>query len=300
MADSTSILTTNQGHPTQMVVAVSLAFDHDLLERALAIAPLRSSVVQLAQVAVGNQNGTKEVASVLNLDQGLLGTVLSEANSANQASRRTIGTADDAVMRLGVARVVALAMSDSVGAMLETAVPEYGLEDGELAFHSQLTSIAAEQLRRATGRLLPGELVTASLLHDIGKLVMGPEIGKAGSVSLNQARSSGQDWATAEHEILGVEHGEVGRIILDFWGLPEEIGLAVQYHHSPHLGGGLLAHGLALTDALAHAVLEEGGFEHLVDDPHALDSAAELRLDPARTEKLLGEVERTWMDRTGR
>jgi len=278
----------------------SLSYDSDLLEHAAAIEPLPSSVVRLSQVAADAESDADDIAQILNLDQALLGKVLAEANSANQAAAHTVGTALDAIVRLGSARVVALALSGCVAERLEVAVPSYRLDHGELAFHSQLSAIAAERLRATAGRILPGELVTASLLHDFGKLVIGPTLSKGASRSLNQAREAGRGWAAAEHEIVGVEHGEVGRIILDNWGLPEEIGLAVQYHHSPHLGGGLMAHGVALTDALAHAVLGGNGLDELEDSDAAIQAASALRLKPERIVNLLADVERTWKERTGR
>jgi len=279
---------------------VSLSYHSELLSMASGIEPLPSSVVQLAQVAGDVESDASKVAQVLNLDQALLGKVLAEANSASQAAAHTIGTALDAIVRLGAPRVVALAVSDSVSELLDVAVPSYRLADGELAFHSQLASVAAERLRVVCGGVLPGELVTASLLHDIGKLIIGPTLCDSSARALMRARSASQCWAAAEHEIVGVEHGEVGRIILDSWGLPEEIGLAVQYHHSPHLGGGSMAYGVALADALAHAVLSGGGLDELEDDEAAIQAASALRLKPERMARLLADVERTWKERTGR
>jgi len=278
---------------------VSLSYDSNLLERASEIAPLPSSVIELARVAGDIESDATDVAQVLNLDQAMLGKVLAEANSASQAAVRTIGTALDAIVRLGAARVVALALSSSVEEFLEPAVPSYQLEAGELAFHSQLASVAAERLRLVSGGLLPGELVAASLLHDVGKLVIGPTLGGDCARSMNHARSAGVGWAEAESAIIGVEHGEVGRIILDNWGLPEEIGLAVQYHHSPHLGG-TMAYGVALCDALAHAVLGGGGYEEMAEAPEVMAAASELRLKPKRVEALVSDVDRVWRERTGR
>jgi len=267
---------------------------------ASTIEPLPSSVVRLARVASDAECDAHEVAQVLNLDQALLGKVLAEANSASHAAVRTIGTALDAIVRLGAARIVALALSNSVSEFLECAVPSYRLEDGELAFHSQLASVAAERLKIATGSVLPGELVTASLLHDIGKLVVGPTLSPDSARALGLARSSGCSWATAENEIIGVDHGEVGRVVLDSWGLPESIGLAVQYHHAPHLGGGPMAYGVALTDEVAHAVLGGGGLDELEQNEEAVGAASALQLKPERLAKLLVDVERTWKERTGR
>ncbi len=278
---------------------MSLSFDQNLLERALSCPPLPGSVLELTRVAADPENGASDVAKVLNFDQAMLTKVLVEANSATQAAASAVGTAQDAVMRLGVVRVVAIALSDAVSELLETPIPAYGLERGELELHSQLSSLAAERLIPLTRGQLRGELVTASLLHDIGKLVVGQILSETELRALRAARKVGRQWHTAEQEILGVDHAEVGRIMLDAWGFPEDIGLAVHYHHSPSLGGGPMAHGVAIADAVAHGIGDRAGFDTVVDCTMALSSASELRLAPASIKRLFDEVEQIWLERTG-
>ncbi|NOX31262.1 MAG: HDOD domain-containing protein [Actinobacteria bacterium] len=278
---------------------MSLSFDRNLLEQALSWPPLPGSVMELTRAAADPENGASDVAKVLNFDQAMLTKVLVEANSATQAAAHAVGTAQDAVMRLGVLRVVSLALSDAVSELLERPIPAYGLEYCELSLHSQLASVAAERLIPLTPGLLRGELVTASLLHDIGKLVVGQILSETELGALRAARNVGCQWHTAEQEILGVDHAEVGRIMLDAWGFPEDIGLAVHYHHSPSLGGGPMAHGIAIADAVAHGIRDRAGVDTVVDCTLALSSASELRLAPESIKNLFDDVERIWLERTG-
>jgi HD-like signal output (HDOD) protein len=39
--------------------------------------------------------------------------------------------------------------------------------------------------------------------------------------------------AIAERELLGIDHGEIGAVILGRWGLPDRTCAAVHFHHNP-------------------------------------------------------------------
>jgi len=75
---------------------------------------------------------------------------------------------------------------------------------------------------------------TAGLLHDIGALVLlhaaPPDYVRA----LERKKELNGDSATAEREIFGVTHAEVGAYLLGLWGIPFPIVEAVAFHHRPN------------------------------------------------------------------
>jgi HD-like signal output (HDOD) protein len=268
---------------------------------AQALEPLPGSVVQLVRMAGDVDCGANDIAGVLKLDQVLLGKTLGEANSASQSSHRTVGTAEDAVVRLGVARIVALALANCVSALMERPLPVYGLGSGDLALHAQMmSSIAAEVIRKRTGGLVPAELVTASLVHDMGKLVIEPFIGPVYTPPQESFGWRGFDWAAAEQELLGTEHAEIGRLICEGWDLPEVICSAVEHHHCPHLGPGLLGFGIDLADSISHAAQYEVDSQELVDDPDVGRSMTALGIEPDAIESMVEDTRDQWQARTGK
>ena len=62
-------------------------------------------------------------------------------------------------------------------------------------------------------------------------LFAGSEL-RAGQRS--RKRELGGDSASAEREIFGVTHAEVGAYLLGLWGIPFPIVEAVAFHHRPH------------------------------------------------------------------
>ena len=264
---------------------------------AQALEPLPGSVVPLVRMAGDVDCGANDIAGVLKLDQVLLGKTLSEANSASQSSHRTIGTA---VVRLGIARIVALALADCVSGLMERQLLAYGLGPGELALHAQMSSVAAEVIRKRTSGLVPAELVTASLVHDMAKLVIEPFIGSVDTPPEESLGWCGFDWAAAEQDLLGTEHAEIARLVCEGWNLPEVICSAVEDHHRPHLGPGLLSFGIDLADVISHAAQYDVDCKALVDDSDLGRSLTEPGIESDAIESMVEDTRDQWHARTGK
>jgi HD-like signal output (HDOD) protein len=57
-----------------------------------------------------------------------------------------------------------------------------------------------------------------------------------------------------EHEILGVDHAELGALIAQAWGLPEPLVTGIKHHHDPARAAAPIACGVHLADVVAKAV----------------------------------------------
>ena len=114
----------------------------------------------------------ESISEVVSLDQALAGRALRAANSAASAASSPITTVRDAVVRLGRSTMLTLALGTQVRRNLQQAVPEFGLAANVLWRHSVATALVAESLATACTVRIPPESYAASLLHDIGKLVL--------------------------------------------------------------------------------------------------------------------------------
>lgn len=74
---------------------------------------------------------------------------------------------------------------------------------------------------------------TAGLLHDIGKLALAANLPELFLRAVTIANQLGGDFSTAEQEVFGATHGEVGGVLLGLWGLPMAVVEAVALHHNP-------------------------------------------------------------------
>jgi HD-like signal output (HDOD) protein len=144
-----------------------------------------------------------DVAEVVAFDQALTLRLLRAANSAALGGTERLSRAIDAVFRLGVARVLSLAVAGGVRESLQRDVAAYGLAEGELWRHSVAAAAAAEMIVEACPLELPPETFTAALLHDVGKLVMGRHLSAEDLEWIHRSQIDGRRTPLdAEHEIL--------------------------------------------------------------------------------------------------
>ena len=173
-----------------------------------------------------------QIEEILRHDPGLTANVLRLANSAYFGIPSKIGSIRQAVILLGLKRLIQMVIAACVSAIMDKPVPGYDLPPGELWRHSIAVSVAAEGLVKELKIEAAEEIFTAALLHDVGKLVLGEYI-KDDFKKIETAVSQGLSFEMAETISLGINHAEVGARILAHWSLPTEIINAVQWHHAP-------------------------------------------------------------------
>jgi HD-like signal output (HDOD) protein len=226
-----------------------------LIAKARDLEPLPASATRLAAVVARKEVDTQEVVSVVSLDQALTARLLRVANSVMSASLTPIKTVKQAVVRIGNATVLAIAVAGGVRRRMKESVPEYGMTEDSLWRHSVAAALATEEIKRRSVSPVPVEAFTAALLHDVGKLVLARFL--APEILTLVGRAQGEGGLTrleAEAELLGVQHAELGGLIAQHWGLPEGIVGGVTYHHVPELGRSVVCDVVCVANEIAKGV----------------------------------------------
>ena len=207
---------------------------NEIIRIAQELEPLPPSCSRLAALAADECPDVLEVIEIFRQDPVLTGKLLKLANSVAFGAPRTIGTVKEAVLRLGTTSVFGLAVSIASRPKLETRVPAYDLQSGALWRHSLTAALSTGVLTMRLSGRVPPLAFTSALLHDIGKLILGPMITTDLLAGLEHAvEGAGLLPFQAESEILSVHHGEVAGIIAQAWQLPEGIVRGVTHHHDP-------------------------------------------------------------------
>ncbi len=173
-----------------------------------------------------------QIEKVLRQDAGLTANILKLANSAYFGIPSKVGSVRQAVLLLGLKRLIQMVISTCVSSIMDKPVPGYDLPPGELWRHSLAVSVAAEGLVKELKVEAADELFTAALLHDVGKLVLGNFVADEFN-KIENAVSQGIPFETAEDMVLGTNHADIGARILNQWSLPPGIVNAVRWHHDP-------------------------------------------------------------------
>jgi len=256
-----------------MLNETNLDLHHRILDQAESMRPLPQAVLDLARTVSDPDSRLDQVAATLRNDPVLTAVVLREANSAFVGAIEAASTVEQAVVRLGGARVLAIAVTNSLPSEINQALPGYGIYEGGLHAHAVATSHITDVVRMLSPLKPPPALVTAGLLHDIGKLLLARLLRP--QLIPDALAQEGTDITAAERALLDLDHAEVGAALAAHWKLPDEIVQAILLHHRPEEGDELAA-GVALADRMAHRILhdeEPGGL-----GPDNSDLALDLKL----------------------
>ncbi len=174
----------------------------------------------------------ERIERVLRYDPGLTANILKLANSAYFGIPSRVGSVRQAVILLGLKRLIQMVIASCMSAVMDRVVPGYDLSPGELWRHSIAVSVAAECLTQELGMQADEEVFTAALLHDVGKLVLGEFVADE-YPKIEKALMQGISFEVAENIVLGTDHADLGARILSKWSIPEPIINAVRWHHAP-------------------------------------------------------------------
>ncbi|MEW6156930.1 MAG: HDOD domain-containing protein, partial [Verrucomicrobiota bacterium] len=172
------------------------------------------------------------VVNLLMHDPGLTANVLKLCNSAYFGSATPAETLEEAIQRLGFREVYRLVAALSGARALSASQKGYGLEAGQLWKHSVTAALAAQLLAR--NRMADEAMIfTATLLHDIGKVVLSEVLESRYTQLVMEIETQEIPVLDAEKILLGVQHAEIGGRLLHRWKFPPPLVAGVWYHHDP-------------------------------------------------------------------
>jgi len=203
-----------------------------IMTKVSSFPSMPKAAVKLRELLAKEDVEMDEIEGILRHDPGLATNVLRLANSAFFGIPRKVETLKHAVMLLGVKRFAQIAVSAGMSKTIDKAVEGYDLSPGELWLHSIAVSNTAEALARHKKLAETNDVFTPALLHDMGKLVLGPFV-KEERQKIGRIMATGQPLEVAEQMVLGTDHAEIGALILDRWSFPDDIVNAVRWHHEP-------------------------------------------------------------------
>jgi len=178
------------------------------------------------------ETSVKELEAVIGQDPALTAGILRQANSAYYGYARRISSLQQAIVMLGFQVTQGLAMSAAIAPLLKTQLVGYQIDQEGFWKHSLLTAMAAKRLCQY--RKLPyGDIAfTAGLLHDIGKLIISIYVQEEGDYLLKKVTEDKLSYVELEEKVIGFDHARVGGFLARSWNLPDDLVVAISFHHS--------------------------------------------------------------------
>lgn len=165
----------------------------------------------------------ESIAEVAASDPAIAAKLLQLANSAFMAGER-VDDLTAAVVRVGIANIVHIVLSQEVLALMEGSGQVPGFDaDGLHEFATAVGERAAELARRADQKAAH----VAGLLMAAGLLVESTIVADRLRGAYDHAASTGVSLIEAERELFGLAHPDIAGHLLSIWGLPGHLVDAV-------------------------------------------------------------------------
>lgn len=208
--------------------------DHDsLVHAANDLEPLSQTALKLTRLFANEDWTIDEVIEAVSFDAPLTARILRCANSAAASGVNRVGSIDQAIFRLGSHVVVRMAVGVAIRGTMSVAIPALKAPQGSLWRHDVASAVVTEMIPLVRRKAIPAEAFTASLLHDIGRVIMYENIDEGTMRLVDAARKAGETAVVAERTILGVDHGEIGALIAQSWNLPDCLVHTIRLHEEP-------------------------------------------------------------------
>ena len=102
-------------------------------------------------------------------------------------------------------------------------------------------------------------LFIVGLLHDVGKIVLDQFFYEPFQETLQEVDSVGRaELYILERKIIGIDHGEVGAMLLSRWKFPEVISNSIAAHHQAEIPEGVNVRDVAML-RVANVLSQELG-----------------------------------------
>jgi putative nucleotidyltransferase with HDIG domain len=207
---------------------------------------LLESRARVMNAATAETARLAEMVEAVESDVGLAVSVLRFANRSGGVG--SIGSIPEAIEILRPSGVLAIAGTAPVFDFFESNGGRE-MRPERFRVHALATQQAADEIGRAVGWEDRDKLAVASLLHDIGRLVIS-NLHPGDRGHLDAVAKTPEQRLREERDRLGIDHALVGGVLARRWNLPQRIAVAIERHHAEDVEG--LAALVATADMVAH------------------------------------------------
>lgn len=229
------------------MIPQEMSRDHtiELLAITEDLPTLPDRFLKIQHVIKDPNSSSADIAKIIQTDQATAVMVMKVANSpAYNPMNKPISSLSQAIARIGTHETANIALSMSL--LYGFAIPGGIATIRSFWTHAYAVALLCKHLTAKLPKELkapkPETMFLAGLFHDIGKAILGIRIDLS-YFERQEFRAFGMNLIEAEKAAYGMDHMEVGQLILSRWGISDEISHVVADHHSgtTHTGAKICA-----------------------------------------------------------
>ena len=204
-----------------------------IVEGITRLTPIPRSLQQIMELAKDPDVDMDRLTEAVSQDPVLIANLLKDANSAYYGRSRKFETVNQAVVFLGTAEVFNLVLISGCRDTLAAAQEGYDLSTGELWRYSLSSALLAKAVAVKTNLADKQLVFTASMVKDIGKLVLSQYVSEKYEEIRGLVDANGYSFREAEKAVLGIDHAELGAMVAQHWRFSPKMVDIIRHHHQP-------------------------------------------------------------------
>jgi len=221
-----------------------------IIGRVEDLPTLPRTVLRITELVNDPRASAKDLSIIITDDQVLTARLLKLVNSSFYGFPQRVSTVTGAIVLLGFDAIRNLLLTTSVLDLFPARSAQVRRNQEQLWDHSLACAIGAKTIGNFLRYDKLEELFVAGLLHDIGKIVEMMFLPDEFARITERVRAEGVLISSAEQDLLGCTHADIGRLLAERWNLPAKLVGVIARHHTP---------------AAAEAVAMEASIVHLAD-----------------------------------
>ncbi len=205
----------------------------ELIKKVKSTAAVPAISMQALRLLNDPNASVDQVTKCFQYDPGMTANIIKLANSSMFPARIPATNLRDAILRIGFKQSLEMLVGMAFSSQLSKPVSGYDLDAGGLLTSAVSGAVYAQVI--AKNLKLPHSqlMFTGCMLRDIGKILLGSMMEVDVDRIIEEVSSHEIAFEEAERKILGIDHSEVGAILMESWNMPDEFVAIVRFHHRP-------------------------------------------------------------------
>lgn len=202
-----------------------------ILDKVKRLPSLPDIVTKVLSLVEDDGSSIREVGDLISRDQAISSQLLKIVNSTFYGLKEKVSSIQHATVIVGLQEVKSLVLTIAAFQTLHETKSQASLSREGLWKHSLQCSLLGHIIGQKVGGVNPETTLTASLLHDIGKLVLDSFFSSEYEQVLENVTTKGINMFEAEEEILGFNHADTGGWLCEGWSFSPTLILPIFFHH---------------------------------------------------------------------